>query len=249
MQPILTEIGGISIYAFGFFMAASYLLGMAWTIREAGRKDLDSSLVLEFGFYVLLGGLIGARLFFLLLNPESIPGGLQGLIRFWDGGLVFIGGALSGVLILIFFLKIKKQDILVWLDSAAPGIALGLVLGWAGCFVAGCAFGSPTNVPWAVTFTHPDSMAPLYVQVHPTQIYYSLAALTVFILLTAIKNMLTAKGSLAGLFIILYAFFNFGIDFFRADHQALLGYLSFSQLVFVMLAPAGLALMLGRSKS
>ncbi len=248
MQPILTEIGGVSIYAFGFFMAASYLLGMAWTIREAGQRGLNSSLVLEFGFYVLLGGLIGARLFYFLLHPQNIPGDLQGLIRFWDGGLVFLGGALAGVFILVFYLKIKRQDILAWLDSAAPGVALGLVLGWAGCFVAGCAFGSPTNVPWGVTFTHPDSMASLYVQVHPTQIYYSLAALTVFILLMAYKNMLTAKGSLAGLFIILYAFFNFGIDYFRDDHQALLGFLGFTQLVSLTLALVGLALMFGRSK-
>ncbi len=247
MQPILIDIGGLSIYAYGFFLATAYLLGMAWAMREAGQRGLDQGLILEFGLYVLLGGLIGSRVLHVILNPETITGGFWGFLRFWDGGLVFLGGVLAGGGILVWYLLRKNQEILTWLDALAPGVALGVMVGWVGCFFAGCGFGKPSDLPWAVTFTHPDSMGPLFVSLHPTQIYHVLAALLVFAALLVLKRRLRAPGQLTGVFFVLYSVFRIGIDFFRDDHQALVALLSTAQAICLILLAAGLWLLLGKS--
>jgi len=246
MQPILIEIGGVSIFAFGFFIATAYLLGMAWTMREAGKKGLDSGLVLEFGLYVLLAGLMGARVLHVLVHPGNITAEPWSIFRFWDGGLEFLGGALLGSAVLIVYLLRKKQDVLAWLDALAPGVALGLILGWTGCFFAGCGFGSPTDLPWGVTYTHPGSLAPLFVQVHPIQIYYALGSLAIFTVLVLFKNRPNMTGQLAVLFLILYAVLNTGIDFFRDGHQELVWLFSFNQIIYLVFFFTGMGLFLGR---
>ncbi|WP_291321462.1 prolipoprotein diacylglyceryl transferase family protein [Desulfonatronospira sp.] len=248
MKPILIEIGGLSIYAFGFFMATAYLLGMAWTMREAGRKGLDRGLVLEFGFYVLLAGLAGSRLFYFLLYPRDFEGSFTRLLHFWDGGLVLIGGGIAGAAALLLYLTLKKQDISAWLDAVAPGTALGLIVGWVGCLFAGCGYGRPGDVPWAVTFTHPDSLGPLFVSLHPAQVYHALAALMIFILLLAVQGVFKSKGQLAGLFLILYAVTTIAVDFFRYDYQSIIWVFSPVQAVCLVLLCVGSSLLLRTKK-
>ena len=242
MKPILIEIGGLSIYAFGVFMAAAYLLAMAWGMREAGRKGLDGGLVLEFGFYVLIAGLAGSRLFYLLLHPAELEGSLMRALTFWDGGLVLIGGGITGAVALLVYLSLKKQDVRSWLDALAPAAALGLVVGWMGCMFAGCGCGRPSEVPWAVTYTHPDSLGPLFVSLHPAQLYHALAALVIFILLLALRGRLNFKGQVAGLFLMLYAVSTMAVDFFRYQYEAMLWVFSPVQAVSMVLLVVGVAL-------
>lgn len=248
MKPILIEIGGLSIYAFGFFMAAAYLLAMAWGMREAGHKGLDSGLVLEFGFYVLIAGLVGSRLFYFLLYPGEFEGSLIRVLTFWDGGLVLIGGGISGAAALLFYLTLRKQDIRAWLDALAPAVALGLIVGWMGCMFAGCGYGRPSEVPWSVTFTHPDSLGPLFVSLHPAQLYHALAALVVFIVLLALRGRLKFKGQVAGLFLMLYAGSTIAVDFYRYDYEAMLWIFSPVQTMSMVWLVVGVALFMHRKK-
>ncbi|EFI34636.1 prolipoprotein diacylglyceryl transferase [Desulfonatronospira thiodismutans ASO3-1] len=242
MKPILIDIGGLSIYAFGVFMAAAYLLAMAWGMREAGRKGLDRGMVLEFGFYVLIAGLAGSRLFYFLLYPGEFEGSLIRVLTFWDGGLVLIGGGITGAVALMFYLSLKKQDIRAWLDALAPATALGLVVGWMGCMFAGCGYGRPSQVPWAVTYTHPDSLGPLFVSLHPAQLYHALASLVIFIVLLGLRGRLKSKGQVAGLFLMLYAVSTMAVDFFRYEYEAMLWIFSPVQAVSMVLLVVGLAL-------
>ncbi len=227
-------------------MAAAYLLAMAWGMREAGRNGLDRGLVLEFGFYVLIAGLAGSRLFYILLYPDEFPGSLLEMLRFWDGGLVLIGGGITGAAALLFYLTLSRQDVRAWLDALAPAAALGLIVGWIGCMFAGCGHGRPSEVPWAITYTHPDSMGPLFVSLHPAQLYHALSALIIFIVLLGLRGRLKLKGQVAGLFLMMYAASSIAVDFYRYDYQALFWILSPVQMVSMVLLGLGAALLLHR---
>ena len=242
MHPVLIETGFITLYSYGFFMTAAFLLGMAWTMREAGLRGLDRRYVLDIGFYVLLGGLLGSRLLFAAFNPDLFLNDPLGIFKLWQGGLIFMGGAIVAALFMIIFLRMKKQKILPWLDAAAPGVALGLVAGWLGCLAAGCGYGRAADLPWSITFTHPGSIAPLFMTLHPSQIYHILAALVCFVVLLQLKNKLTAGGQLAGVFLIMYSLLRMLADLFRGDVQPELVFMGINQALGLALVAVGLIL-------
>jgi phosphatidylglycerol---prolipoprotein diacylglyceryl transferase len=242
MHPILIDLGPLSIYSFGFFIVASFLLGMGWTMREARLKGLDSSLVLDMGFYVLLGGLLGARLSYATLNPGPFLHDPLAIFKLWQGGMVFMGGVLVAAAFTIIYLKIQNQKILPWLDAAAPGLCLGLAAGWLGCLAAGCGYGRPADLAWAVTYTHPEAIGPLFTALHPTQAYHALAALTCFLVIMLVKKNLRSPGRLAGLFLIMYSLLRTLIDFYRDDLSPDLVFLSLNQALGLAMVAVGLVL-------
>ncbi len=242
MHPILIEIGPITLYSYGFFIAAAFLLGMAWTMREARLQGLDSRLVLDIGFYVLLGGFLGARLSFVTLNPDLFLSDPLAVFKLWQGGMIFMGGAILAAVFMMIYLTLQNQKILPWLDAAAPGVALGLFVGWLGCLAAGCGYGKPADLWWAVTYTHPDTIGPLFAPLHPTQAYHALAALACFIVILLIKNNLRVPGRLAGVFLIMYSLLRILVDFFRDDLTADLVFLSVNQALGLAMVVVGLIL-------
>jgi len=242
MHPVLIELGPVTLYSYGFFIAAAFILAMAWTMREAGLKGLDKRFVLDIGFYVLLGGLLGARLLFVALNPELYTDDPLGVFKFWQGGLNFMGGAFLASLFLIVYLRVNNQKILPWLDTAAPGVALGLFVGWLGCLAAGCGYGRPADFFWSITFTDSQALAPLFVSIHPAQAYHALAALGCFIVMLLIKNSFRVSGRLAGVFLIMYSLLRMIMDFFRDDLGLELGFMSVNQVLGLAVLAVGLIL-------
>ncbi len=231
MHPILIRIGNITIYTYGFFIASAFLLGLVWAIHEAKKQDLDPKLVSDLGFYLIISGIIGARLLYVLYNLGYFLNHPLEVFMVWKGGLVFAGGAILGVITGIFYLKSKKQDPWIWLDIFAPALALGQFMGRIGCFMAGCCYGKVCNLPWAVTFKNPNSLAPLNVPLHPTQLYHSFAGLVTFFILIFSKSKVKAKGSLFGIFLICYGLFRSVIEYFRGDYRPSLGALSYTQIM------------------
>jgi phosphatidylglycerol:prolipoprotein diacylglycerol transferase len=135
----------------------------------------------------------------------------------------------------------------------APGIALGLVIGRFGCFFAGCCFGKPTSVPWAITFTDPFAAAnvgtPLNVPLHPTQLYEAGANFVILVFLLATERFgRKFAGRTFWLYMLLYAVSRYVIEFYRGDERGNVGPLSTSQFVSVILAPLAVAMLvyLGR---
>ncbi|MDQ7032427.1 MAG: prolipoprotein diacylglyceryl transferase [Desulfonauticus sp.] len=248
MHPILVKIGPITIYSYGFFIASAVLLALAITSREAKKRGLNHVLTSELGFYVLVGGFIGARLFYILICWDYFLKHPLEMFMFWKGGLVFLGGAIGGAISSFWFFKRYQQPFWPWADCVAPGIAMGQAVGRMGCLCAGCCYGKPTTVPWAITFTNPKSLAPLYVPLHPTQIYHSLAGLITFIILMLARKKLNT-GQMFGLFLVLYAIFRFNIEFFRGDYRGWIGPLSATQVVAFFVFWIGLIILWHRRKS
>jgi phosphatidylglycerol:prolipoprotein diacylglycerol transferase len=123
-------------------------------------------------------------------------------------------------------------------DLFAPSVALGLSFARIGCFMAGCCYGKETVLPWAVTFTHPQSLARLGVRLHPTQLYEAAGCLALFLFLTWMEKKKSYEGEIFWLFLLVYSLLRFLIEFFRDDPRGFLfgTFLSTSQAIGVLLA-------------
>jgi phosphatidylglycerol:prolipoprotein diacylglycerol transferase len=236
------QIGPFALHAYGLFVAAGFLLGIGWSMREAREAGLDPALLSDLGFYIILGAILGARFLYVLINPTYFLENPQEIFMFWKGGLVFSGGAILAAGMGLWYLKKKGQDIWRWMDALAPGIGLGEAVGRIGCMAAGCCYGVSCDLPWAVTFTSPESLAPLFTPLHPTQMYHSLAGLTCFIVLRGVKPHVRHTGGLMAVFLILFGAFRFLIELFRADYRGGTGILSVTQIIALCAVGLGIFL-------
>ncbi len=240
MHPILFRIGPITIYSYGIFIASAVFLAFAVSIKEAKRKGLDPKMASDLGFYIIIMGIIGSRLGYVLVNPDEFIKNPILIFEVWKGGLVFIGGFILAFLFLLFYLRKKKQPILDWLDTFALGVPLGQFLGRIGCFMAGCCYGKVCKLPWAVKFQDPLSLAPKGIPLHPTQLYHSIAGLITFFVLFLTRKRLRNSGRVFFLLLILYSFFRFLIEFFRGDPRPYLGPFSITQWLSIFIFWAGI---------
>lgn len=242
MHPVLIRIGPFTIYSYGFFIAAAILLGLAIGMREAKHRGLSHRMVPDLGFYIILSAILGARLLYVLLKPDYFLQHPLDIIQFWKGGLVFIGGAIGAVGAAVVYLRLHREPFWSWADAFAPGIAAGQAIGRIGCLMAGCCYGETCALPWAITFTNPNSLAPLHMELHPTQIYHSLAGILTLVLLYGLKKRLQGSGQLFGVLMVCYGALRFAIEFFRGDFRGHLGPLSVTQWVALGVLILGIAL-------
>jgi phosphatidylglycerol:prolipoprotein diacylglycerol transferase len=260
MHPRLLELpwtiphfGTVTVYTYGVLLAAAYLLGLQLALKRARARHLDSTRVMDLGIYIIISALVGAKLLLLVTDFQTFrsnPAELLNLVR--EGG-VFYGGLIVAVTVALLYIKRAGLPLWTTCDVFAPGIALGHVVGRFGCFFAGCCFGKPTNVPWAITFTDPFAAAnvgtPLNVPLHPTQLYEAGAELLILIfLLTTEKRGRKFAGRTFWLYMLLYSVSRFVIEFYRGDERGNVGPFSTSQFVSVILAPLAIGMLfyLGR---
>lgn len=175
MYPTLFEIGPLSMSAYGAGVGAALLLAMFLASRwSQDRQDLPKDLFWTLGLIAVVGGVVGARLEYVRVHlPEFIDEPAR-ILAVQNGGVVFHGGLLLAMAGLIAYLAFKKLPVLDILDYAAPATAFAVGVARIGCFGAGCCYGGPTDLPWAVTFTDETAIAPTGIALHPTQLYASL---------------------------------------------------------------------------
>jgi len=113
---------------------------------------------------------------------------LLDIFKIWNGGLVFFGGFIAAVVATPIYLKSKNLDFWKTADIISPGLALGHAVGRIGCFFAGCCYGKECDLPIAIKFTNPESLAPIGVYLHPTQLYSVFSNLTLFFILLWLQN-------------------------------------------------------------
>jgi phosphatidylglycerol---prolipoprotein diacylglyceryl transferase len=242
MHPLLVSIGPFTVYTYGFFIALGFMIGLGWAAHEARRQGMDPKIVSDVGFFIILSAIAGSRLLYVLINPLYFLARPLEIFMFWKGGLVFLGGALLAALSVYLFFRRRSMSVWPWADCFAPALALGDFFGRFGCLSAGCCYGRECDLPWAITFTNPATLAPLDIALHPTQIYHSLSALITFLILLASRNRLKRPGQLFGLFLMLYSVFRITVEFFRGDYRGDFGIFSVTQMLALFVMAAGIAL-------
>lgn len=208
---------------------------------------------MDLGIWIIISALIGAKLLLLIVEFDTFssdPGELWTLLR--SGG-VFYGGLIAAVAVALWYLWRHKMPVWTVCDAFAPGIALGHVIGRLGCFFAGCCFGRAADVPWAVTFTDPyaaqNAGTQLNVPLHPTQLYEAGAELLILgALLLFERKGRPFPGRTFWSYMLLYGVTRFIIEFYRGDARGMVGALSTSQFVSVILVPLSIVMLIVLSR-
>jgi phosphatidylglycerol:prolipoprotein diacylglycerol transferase len=237
MYPIF-KLGSLTVYAYGFFIALGFVFGLLFATLSARKEGIPFDQVVDLFFYAVLSAIIGSRALFVLINLDLYRKNPLEIFKIWEGGLVFYGGLILAVGVSIGYMKWHRLSIWKLADLFSPSIAMGLVLGRIGCFYAGCCYGKKTSLPWGVVFTNMNSLARLYVPLHPTQLYEAISSLAIFFFLIWKKRRKTFDGQIFWLFLLLYAVTRFFIEMLRDDPRGSLfsGLLSTSQGVGIFLA-------------
>lgn len=218
MYPVLIKIGPVSIHTYGFLIAAGFLLALWLAVMQSKKAGIQQEKIIDMGFYGLIAALAGSRLFFVLTNLSYYAKHPVDVIKIWEGGLVFYGGLLLAVPVLIWYTR--KNSLPIWqsADIWAPSIAVGHAIGRLGCFSAGCCYGKPAlDIPWAVTFTNPASLAIKGVPLHPSQLYESAGEFLNFLILVALRKHQSFRGQLFWMYILNYSIIRFIVERFRGD--------------------------------
>ncbi len=226
MHPILFKIGPVQLYSYGAMLAVAFLVVTFLARRRANSLGMNGDDILDLCIYLIVSGLIGARLLFILLNLDYYRQRPLEIAMLWKGGLVWYGGLISAILTAIIFLRAKKIPLLKTGDLMMPYVALGQAIGRIGCFLNGCCYGTPTTLPVGVTFDAAHG------PVHPTQLYESLAMFIVFLVL---RRRTPGNGKTLFLYLILYSAFRFFNEFLRGDNTAALLGLTVYQVISVMI--------------
>jgi len=248
MHPILFEIGNWPVYSYGVLLAVAYLAGLQLAVVRARRAGLDGAKVMDLGIYLIIAALVGAKLMLVAVDYQyfrSQPRELFSLVR---AGGVFYGGLIAAFFVGVWLIRRYALPLWTTADLIAPGIALGHVIGRFGCLLAGCCYGRPTNVPWAITFTDPVASinvgTPLGIPLHPTQLYDAGAELVILVALLATERRgRPFAGRTFWLYMLLYAISRFIIEIYRGDERGTIAGLSTSQFVSVIIVPVSLGML------
>jgi phosphatidylglycerol:prolipoprotein diacylglycerol transferase len=223
MHPILFQLGPVTIYTYGVLVAAGVLLGLWYARRQAPRAGLDPDQVWNLGIYMVLAGLILAKVWLVLSSWDyyfAHPRDIFSIATFQSGG-TFYGGLAGSVLMIVVYTYVQKISVLAVLDTFCAALPLGHAIGRLGCFAAGCCFGKPTSLPWGVTFTNPLAQqlagTPLGIPLHPTQLYEVALELVNFVLLVWLGARQRFTGQILGAYLVLYGMERGILEFFRGD--------------------------------
>jgi phosphatidylglycerol:prolipoprotein diacylglycerol transferase len=235
MHPILFTLGPVTIYSYGVMIALAVIICAFLLSQDAKAYHIPADIIYDLMFWVVAWGILGARIFYIVISWDYFSQNLLEIIMIQHGGLAWQGGFVGGTLAGVWFVKSKKLQVRLFMDLVAPYIALGQSIGRIGCFLNGCCYGKP--VAWGVYF--PQFGAHL----HPTQLYETAGLFLIFLILKFTQRKPHHPGMVFVLYLWLAAIERFTVEFFRADHDYLLLGLSLFQYISLLVFFVGLILL------
>jgi len=256
-NPILITLGPIKIYWYGLFIVLGVLLAIITALKLASYYKIPKNKIIDLSFWLIIFGILGARLYHVLLElPYYLHNPLD-IIKIWQGGLAIHGAIIAGLITVWFFSK--KESINFWLVSSliVPGLALAMAIGRWGNYFNQELFGLPTDLPWGIPINLLNR--PLeYISTeffHPTFLYESLGSLLIFIILILfhawiIKNKKPVYNNFLLLtsYFLLYSFLRFSLEFIRIDTTPEFLSLRWPQIASLIIILLSIILILFRKK-
>lgn len=224
MKPILFHLGPIVIRSWGVLVASGILAGLYFARRFAAEKNVDVEKILSLTFYLILFGLIGGRVIFVLLELPYFMSNPAEILMVQLGGLSIQGAILGGFLAAYFFCRYHKLSLAQISDVFAPSLLLGQAIGRIGCFLNGDSYGKVTNFFLRVKFLEVEGLR------HPVQLYESgLDFLAFGFVWFFLRDKFKKDGMLFAVVIIIYSLVRFTVEFVRDSEILALG-LSYAQI-------------------
>ena len=250
---IVLQIGPLVIRWYGLLIATAVLIGTLLAAREARHRGEDPEELINTSVVALIAAFLGARLYYVLFNWDYYRAEPWKILAIWEGGLAIHGGLLTGVLMGWLWARRKGLPIAIYLDIAAPSLALGQAIGRWGNFFNQEAYGTPTNLPWRLYIdpAHRPPHLAEYEFFHPTFLYESLWDMAVFTLLYGglRRRLGPYRGALFLSYLGLYSLGRFFIEGLRID-SLMFGSFRVAQimsLLMILISGGGLGYLFSRS--
>lgn len=254
MHPILFRIGSLQLPTYGFFLALALIAGLYVAIRLGRREGLDTARVVDFSTWLIITGLIGAKIYMILTGWRfytAHPGEIFSLDTLEAGG-GFYGGFIGAALFAVWYVRSHRWPLAKVFDAFAPAVAIGQCIGRLGCFAAGDDYGKVArHSSLAVVFTNPYSHqmtgVPLGVPLYPVQLFESALTLIIFLILIELYRHKKRDGEIFVAYMMLYAVARFFLEFYRGDPDRgffFNGLLSTAQVVAIAAFILGIILIL-----
>ena len=235
VNPILVQIGPISIHWYGVIMTLAIFLGTLIASRFVSQHDGDGNVIWDMLLWILIPALIGARLYFVFIQSPRGPNGLDEylanpieIFQIWHGGIHIYGALIFGGIALLLYLRMCKLPLLLYLDGVALGLALGQAIGRLGNFINQELYGPPTTLPWGLRID-PEHRIPPYndlvrypdsARFHPLFLYEMLWDAIGLVLLLWISRRLAKRlrtGDIFFLYLVWVPLGRFFLEFLRTD--------------------------------
>ena len=237
------ELGPLSISPHGIGIAVGFLLGAQLMVRRSRRFGGPSeSDIWNVLFWALLGAIVGARVGYVIGHFSEVTDGgddLLGVVRIWEGGISLIGGITGAILAALPYMLRKKMGFWRTMDLAAPGLALGIVIGRVGDLVIGDHLGKPTDfaLGWlclgqggsapvgaraytdALAAGRPPSLGCFDIPLHQTALYDFFSTIALLAVLLLIGRKPRRAGLMILVFTVWYAAMRVITDFLRVDRR------------------------------
>ena len=160
LDPVLLRVGPASLRWFGLMLAIGLACGIAIAVRSGRRRGLDESYVWSGALVGVVGGLIGGRVFHVVDKLDYYVERLGEAIRLGPGGLAMSGAVVGGLIALAVYARARQQPLAPLLAASAWGVLIGQTVGRIGSLVNGDSWGTPTDLPFGIVYTHPDAALP-----------------------------------------------------------------------------------------
>ena len=222
MYPILFRVGGMTIYSYGVMAVVAMVAAGLVVQRLSRRLGLQPGVAVELTVAAVIGGLAGARVYWLAEHWHEVRGDLLHAVE-GGAGFTWYGGLLGGVAAVIVLARLRRLPLGLIANVMAPAVAVGYAVARIGCLLAGDGtYGRSSDLPWAMAF--PRGMMPTTVPVQPTALYETLAMLVVFIVLYRMARRPQAGWYVFAWFLVLSGVERFAVEFLRVNPPWLLGF-------------------------
>jgi len=221
MHPILFKIGGLTFYTYGLLMAVAFIAAYFYLLRLAKLSGQDEEFYSNLFFWLMIFGILGAKVLYLMVDFRNLGSNVKDVIGCIRGGLVWYGGVIANLIFVYYYARKHNQSYARLADTIAGPAMVGLGIGRFGCLMAGCCYGKPSSLPWAITYPFLEDKRlqnPLAgIPVHPSPLYESLADFAIALIAYLVLRRAKRKGLAISLVIMLYAAVRFCLEFLRGD--------------------------------
>lgn len=230
INPVAFTIFHIEVRWYGILIALAMIIAGYIAVRNAQYDDLSSDDIVDFILWALPFCIIGARLYYVIFEWQYYQGDFFKIINIRQGGLAIHGGLIAGFIVAYIYCNVKNIKFLKFIDIICVSLPLGQSIGRWGNFTNSEAYGSPTDLPWAIVI---DGQ-----KVHPTFLYESIWNLILFTFFIFLFKRKKFDGQILSLYMILYSIGRFWIEGLRTDSLMIFG-LKTAQIVSLLLILAG----------
>jgi phosphatidylglycerol:prolipoprotein diacylglycerol transferase len=215
IDPIIFSIGHFMLRWYSLIVLAAIAVGIWLAAREASRKGFKKEDIYDVAIWVIVGGMIGARLFHVLDHwPDVFAANPIRALYIWEGGLAIWGAVVGGLLVVAILARQRGWQLQKLLDASAPGLVLAQAIGRLACIITGDAMGKPTEGPIGFAYSSPNAMVPQPgVYYTPMPLYEIIANLSIFVLLWQLRKRNWPDGLLFLVYLSLYSIERFFLAF------------------------------------